>query len=147
MIANLWNELKNQALKFKNKDFLEASLAGAALVTMADGVISAKEKQKMVKFMDGYEELSVFSMDEIIEVFQEFVAQIETDKDVGEAGAYVTLAKIKEDEDLSRLLLRMIIALGFADGNFDTQERLVAVKIAQTLELNPVEFDLHEMAS
>lgn len=31
MITNLWNELKNQALKFKNRDFLDASLAGAAL--------------------------------------------------------------------------------------------------------------------
>ena len=145
MITNLWNELKNQALKFKNRDFLDASLAGAALVTMADGVISSKEKQKMVKFMDGYEELSVFTMDEVIEIFQRFVDQIELDKDVGEAAAYVTLSKIKDDEELSKLLLRMVIALGFADGNFDTQERLMAIKIAKALELNPSEFDLIEL--
>ena len=145
MITNLWNELKNQALKFKNRDFLDASLAGAALVTMADGVISSKEKQKMVKFMDGYEELSVFTMDEVIEIFQGFVDQIELDKDVGEAAAYVTLSKIKDDEELSKLLLRMVIALGFADGNFDTQERLIAIKIAKALELNPSEFDLIEL--
>ena len=145
MITNLWNELKNQALKFKNRDFLDASLAGAALVTMADGVISSKEKQKMVKFMDGYEELSVFTMDEVIEIFQGFVDQIELDKDVGEAAAYVTLSKIKDDEELSKLLLRMVIALGFADGNFDTQERLMAIKIAKALELNPSEFDLIEL--
>ena len=111
MITNLWNELKNQALKFKNRDFLDASLAGAALVTMADGVISSKEKQKMVKFMDGYEELSVFTMDEVIEIFQGFVDQIELDKDVGEAAAYVTLSKIKDDEELSKLLLRMVIGV------------------------------------
>ena len=39
----------------------------------------------------------------------------------------------------------MVIALGFADGNFDTQERLMAIKIAKALELNPSEFDLIEL--
>jgi tellurite resistance protein TerB len=84
-------------------------------------------------------------MDEVIEIFQGFVDQIELDKDVGEAAAYVTLSKIKDDEELSKLLLRMVIALGFADGNFDTQERLMAIKIAKALELNPSEFDLIEL--
>ncbi len=44
----------NALQQFNDKDFLIASLAASALVTMADGVISAKEKQKMVLFIDGY---------------------------------------------------------------------------------------------
>ena len=35
------NELKTEALKFKNKDFLNAAMAGSALVAMADGSISS----------------------------------------------------------------------------------------------------------
>ena len=49
--------------EFNDKDFLMASLAASALVTMADGVISAKEKQKMMLFIDGYEQLALTSMD------------------------------------------------------------------------------------
>jgi tellurite resistance protein TerB len=46
------NELKTEALKFKNKDFLNAAMAGSALIAMADGSISSEEKQKMIKFIE-----------------------------------------------------------------------------------------------
>ena len=32
-------ELKTEALKFKNKDFLNAAMSGAALISMADGSV------------------------------------------------------------------------------------------------------------
>src|SRR3989338_9969776 len=37
--------------KFKNREFMEAVVAGCALVAAADGDISASEKQKMVGFI------------------------------------------------------------------------------------------------
>lgn len=39
------SELKTEALKYKNKDFLHAAMAGSALIAMADGSVSAEEKQ------------------------------------------------------------------------------------------------------
>ena len=128
--------------EFNDNDFIVASLAASALVTMADGVISAKEKQKLVKFIDGYEQFSIVSMDEVIRTFQGFVSQIESDRDVGEAKAYATLRKIKNNPEQARLLVKMIIAIGFADGNFDEKERLIAIQIITELGLVPAEFEL-----
>jgi tellurite resistance protein TerB len=128
--------------EFNDKDFLIASLAASALVTMVDGVISAKEKQKMVKFIDGYEQLALSSMDEIISTFQGFVSQIESDRDVGEAKAYATVRKIKDNPEHARLLVKMMIGIGQADGFFDEKERLIVTKIITELGLVPAEFEL-----
>lgn len=136
------NELKTQALKFKNKEFLDAAMAGSALIAMADGKISSEEKQKMIKFIENHDALSIFTTSDVIKAFQDFVGQIEFDKDIGEAKAFLALGKMKSDEEAGRLLVRMIIAIASSDGDFDSQEQVVAAKIAKELALNSAEFGL-----
>jgi tellurite resistance protein TerB len=136
------NELKTEALKYKNKDFLNAAMAGSALIAMADGSITSDEKQKMIKFIESHDALSIFTTSDVIKAFQDFVGQIEFDKDIGEAKAYQALGKMKSNAQASRLLVRMIIAIASADGNFDATEKKVAIKIAKELAINPSEFEL-----
>lgn len=137
------SELKTDVLKYKNKDFLHAAMAGSALVSMADGSVSAEEKQKMIKFIESNDALSVFTTSDVINSFQEYVSQLEFDKDIGEAKAYQALGKMKSNAEASRLLVRMIIAIASSDGNFDANEKAVAGKIAKELGLSPSEFELH----
>jgi len=141
-LKNKANELKTEALKFKNKDFLNAAMAGSALIAMADGSVSAEEKQKMIKFIESNEALSVFPTSDVIKAFQDFIGQLEFDKDIGEAKAYQALGKMKSNAEASRLLIRMIIAIASSDGRFDDFEKNVAVKIAKELGLDPAEFEL-----
>ena len=136
------NELKTEALKFKNKDFLNATMAGSALVAMADGSISSEEKQKMIKFIESNDALSIFTTSDVIKAFQDFVGQLEFDKDIGEAKAYQAIGKMKSNTEASRLLIRMIISIASSDGLFDNDEKKVAVKIAKELGLDPSEFEL-----
>ncbi|MDD4907067.1 MAG: tellurite resistance TerB family protein [Methylobacter tundripaludum] len=136
------NELKTEALKFKNKDFLNAAMAGSALVAMADGSISSEEKQKMVKFIESHDALSIFTTSDVIKAFQDFVGQLEFDKDIGEAKAYDALGKMKSNAQASRLLVRMIIAIASSDGVFDFDEKKVATRIAKELGIDPAEFEL-----
>lgn len=135
-------ELKTEALKYKNKDFMNAAMAGSALIAMADGNISSEEKQKMIKFIESHDALSIFTTNDVIKSFQDFVAQIEFDKDIGEAKAYQALGKMKSNAEAARLLVRMIIAIASADGNFDATEKNVAIKITKELAINPAEFEL-----
>ncbi|WP_333878877.1 tellurite resistance TerB family protein [Methylobacter sp.] len=136
------NELKTEALKFKNKDFLNAAMAGFALVAMADGSISSEEKQKMVKFIESNDALSIFTTSDVIKAFQDFVGQLEFDKDIGEAKAYEALGKMKSNDQAARLLVRMIIAIASSDGNFDISEKKIANRIAKELGIDPAEFEL-----
>ena len=135
-------ELKTEALKFKNKDFLNAAMAGSALVAMADGGISSEEKQKMIKFIESNDALSIFTTSDVIKAFQDFVGQLEFDKDIGEAKAYQAIGKMKSNTEAARLLVRMIIAIASSDGLFDNDEKKVAIKIAKELAIDPSEFEL-----
>jgi len=136
------NELKTEALKFKNKDFLNAAMAGSALIAMADGSISSEEKQKMIKFIESNDALSIFTTSDVIKAFQDFVSQLEFDKDIGEAKAFQAIGKMKSNAEASRLLVRMNIAIASSDGLFDNDEKKVAIKIANELAIDPSEFEL-----
>jgi len=136
------SELKTEALKFKNKDFLNAAMAGSALIAMADGSVSSEEKQKMIKFIESNDALSIFTTSDVIKAFQDFVGQLEFDKHIGEAKAYEALGKMKFNEQASRLLVRMIIGIASSDGTFDFDEKKVAARIANELGIDPAEFEL-----
>jgi tellurite resistance protein TerB len=136
------SDLKNEVMKFKNKDFLNAAVSSSVLISMADGHVSSDEKQKMMRFIENYEALSVFSSKEIIESFQNTMTQIEFDKDLGEAKAYESIRKMKGNDEAARLIVRLAIAIAGADGNFDESEKRVARKLAMELGLNPADFEL-----
>ena len=128
--------------KFKNRAFMEAVVSGCALVAAADGSIDAEEKQKMAGFVERADELKHFDMREVIEVFQKTAGDFEFDHAIGKATALKTIGKIKGNEEQGRLLVRIVCAIGAADGDFDANERAVVSEIVRELSLDPVDFDL-----
>ncbi len=136
------NDLKTDALKYKSKDFLNAALGGSALVIMADGEIDAAEKTKMMAFIQSHEALSIYDTSEVVRTWKDYIDTLEMDADIGGAKAMSSLRKIKGKDEQARLVLRMVIAIGAADGDFDKDERAVASKIAVELGLDPAEFEL-----
>ena len=139
---NKLSEMKNEALKFKSKDFLNAALGGSALVIMADGKIDPQEKIKMMTFIESHEALSIYDTSEVVKTWKDYIDTLEMDADIGEAKAMSALGKIKGSDEQARLVLRMVCSIGDADGDFDADERRAASKIAVELGLNPSEFDL-----
>jgi tellurite resistance protein TerB len=136
-------ELKNEALKYKSKEFLEAALGGSALVALADGTIDAQEKAKMMKFIESHEVLSIYDTSEVVKTWKNYVDTLEMDMDIGTSKAMSALGKIKGKDEQARLVLRMVCAIGASDGDFDDDEKKVASKIAIELGLDPKEFDLN----
>jgi tellurite resistance protein TerB len=136
-------DLKNEALKYKSKEFLNAALGGSALVILADGSIDAQEKTKMMNFIENHEALSIYNTSEVVKTWKDYIDTLEMDADIGTAKAMSALGKIKGKDDQARLVLRMVCAIGASDGDFDDDEKRVASKIAVELGLNPVDFDLN----
>ncbi len=136
------SKLSTEASKFKNRSFMEAVVNGCVLVAAADGSIDATEKQKMAGFIQLSDELKHFDMGEVIKVFQNAAADFESDNVIGKVCALEKIRKIKTNEDQARLLVRVVQAIGAADGEFDTQEREMVTEIARELGLNPADFDI-----
>lgn len=135
-------KLAGEVSKYKNKDFLNAVVAGCALVAASDGAISSAEKQKMLGFISNSDELKVFDAGDVIEIFNKTVSKFDFDFEIGKAEALKVIAKIKNDSGASKLMVRVCCAIGASDGNFDVAEKTIVVAICRELGLDPSEFDL-----
>ena len=121
---------------------MEAVVNGCVLVAAADGSIEASEKQKMAGFIERSNELKHFDMGEVIGVFQKSAAAYESDSVLGKACALEKIVKVKANEEQARLLVRVVCAIGAADGDFDTQEREIVTEIVRVLGLNLADFNI-----
>ncbi|GLB61057.1 TerD family protein [Cytobacillus sp. NCCP-133] len=126
--------------RFKSQDVLDAVVASCALVGMADGRLDPSERQKMIEFVNSSEELKVFDTQKVIQQFNMFVQRIETDPIIGRAEAFKAVGRVRNKPEIARLVARYCIAIGYADGHFDQNEKQAVTEICMELGLNPHEF-------
>lgn len=136
------NGLNDQVKKFKNKDFMNAVVAGCALVAAADGKIEEAEKNKMAGYMNISEELKVFDMREVITQFNSYVSHFDFSPEIGKQEALKAISKFNGKPEIGRIIIAVCSAIGAADGDFDAQEQAVVRNICNVLGLNPSEFNL-----
>ncbi|MDR6553152.1 tellurite resistance TerB family protein [Paenibacillus qinlingensis] len=141
-LQNSKQGLTDQVKKFKNKDFMDAVVAGCALVAAADGSVDSNEKQKMAGYMSRSEELKVFDMSDVINRFNHFVGNLEFDSMIGKQEALKAIAKFRSKPEVGRVIVGVCSAIGAADGDFDDKEKAVVRDICQSLGLTPGEFGL-----
>lgn len=133
--------LNAEITKFKSKDFLEAVVAGCAMVAFADGVISPQEKQKMMGYMKSSDQLKVFNQNDVIKIFQKYVEKFEFDPAIGTGEAMQVIGKFR-DKPQAQLVVRVCCAIGAADGDFDPSEKEVVRRMCSELGLSPADFGL-----
>ena len=126
--------------RFKSQDVLDAVVAACALVSMADGRLDPSERQKMLEFVNQSEELRVFDTNKVIQQFNYFIQRLESDRMLGRAEAFRALGKVRSKPEIARLVARYCIAIGYADGQFDQNEKQMVSEICRELGLNPAEF-------
>ena len=134
--------LLNEVNKYKNREFMEAVVAGCAIVAAADGDISGSEKQKMIGFMQNSDELKVFKVEDIITFFGQVAGKFEFDREIGRAEALKVIGRLKKNESAARIMVRVCCVVGGSDGTFDDAEKKAVRSICAELGLNPAEFDL-----
>lgn len=141
-IADARQRVSDEVGKFKNREFMEATVAAIAMVAAADGDISSAEKQKMIRYFENSDELKVFKSSDVISFFTSITAKFEFDAAIGRAEALKVVGKLRSKPDAARLLVRVCCVVGAADGNFDETEKAVVASICRELELAPADFDL-----
>jgi tellurite resistance protein TerB len=135
-------KLVTEVSKFKNREFMEACVAGCGLVAAADGSIDSTEKQKMMKFIQQSDELKVFETKDVIDVFNKVTEGFEFDNEIGKAEALKMIGKLRTKPDAARLMVRICMAIGSADGTFDESEKQVVRDICRDLGLAADDFGL-----
>ena len=136
------SELASQVSRFKNRKFMEGTVAVCACISMASNGASAEEKQKMVGFIQQSKDLAVFDVQEVITFFNELATGFEFDIDIGKGEAMKYVMRLKDQPDAAQLALRVGIAVAKSDGDFDDQEKAIAREICQALGFSTDEYHL-----
>lgn len=130
-----------EVARFKNKDVLQAIVAGCTCIAYADGKVTQDEKAKMLGFLRTSPLTAVYGMNDVVNLFDENVKRFDFDVDSGRIEALRIISKLKGKPEAS-MLVRTCIVIGKADGDFDQNERRAVGEIARELGLNPADFDL-----
>lgn len=136
------SKLATEVGKFRNREFMEACVAGCALVAAADGSIDSAEKQKMMKFIQQSDELKVFDAKDVITFFNKIADNFEFDNEIGKAEALKVIGKLRSKPDAARLMVRVCCAIGSADGNFDDKEKQIILAMCRDLNIPSDDFGL-----
>lgn len=136
------DNISNQVGRFKHKRFMQGVVAVCAQVAVADGTVSAAEKQKMMGYLQNAEQLRVFNTNEIIAFFSKLVENYEFDEDIGKGEAMKYILALKNEPEMAQLAIRIGIAIAKSDGSFDDTERAVLQEITLALGFPLSAFDL-----
>ncbi|SET46802.1 tellurite resistance TerB family protein [Thorsellia anophelis] len=141
-VSSTRDELTNQVSRFKNKKFMEGTIAVCASISMASNGASSEEKQKMVQFIQNSPELKVFKTEEVITFFNKLASNFEFDIEIGKGEAFKYLMALRDQPEAAQLALRVGIAVAKSDGDFDSKEQAMAKEICVALNLDPASFQL-----
>ncbi|WP_318370512.1 tellurite resistance TerB family protein [Enterobacter sp.] len=135
-------ELTRQVGRFKNKKFMQGTVAVCARIAVSSDGVSAEEKQKMMGFLRSSDELKVFDTKEVIDFFNKLVSSFDFDMEIGKGETMKYILALKDQPEAAQLALRVGIAVAKSDGNFDADEQKSAREIAVALGFEPAEFGL-----
>ena len=141
-VNNMNQTLVTKVSQFKNTEFANATMAICALVAAADGEIDSSERQKTASFIMSNESLKVFQASDLKEKFDFYCDKLTQDFDFGKIECIQAISKVKKKEDQARAVIQIGIIIGGADGNFDPDEKKVVREACNSVNINPVEFDL-----
>ncbi|WP_026878874.1 tellurite resistance TerB family protein [Ignatzschineria larvae DSM 13226] len=136
------DELTRQVSRFKNQKFMQGTVAICAYVAMASDGVSPEEKHKMMGFLRTSPELSIFDTNEVIEFFNKIVASYDFDMDIGRGEAMKYIVNLKNQPEAAQLAVRVGIAVGKSDGDFDQYEQNAVTEIIAALSLDAESFGL-----
>lgn len=135
MLSELIGELRSGLDRMRHKPFLEASMAAAALVAVADGDVSLSERSRLDDILEGLDLLKLYDVHDAVDLFNGHIAAIEADMELGQEAALEQIALIADDETEADLVLRIALAIGSADEKLDSEEINILNRICTQLGL------------
>ena len=120
--------------RHKQRPFLEAVAAACALVATADGEVSFSERARLDTVIESLSQLRLFDPHEVVDAFDEHVAQLADDDD-GVAAMLKVISAGTRAEGAADLLLRISAAMSLADGRDSSDEQEIIHKICAALQL------------
>lgn len=129
-----------QIARIRDRRFLEAAMAAAALVSTADHDTRLSEQIALDHLLERLEKLRIFHPHRAVDLHRRFAEAIEADPEAGRQKAVAAVSAFKGKGNDALLIL--FVAASIARANFAPQaEREVLRELQDHLDLPPESFD------
>jgi len=125
--------LRNGLSRFRNRQFLDATMAAAALVATADGEVTFSEMSALDQVLETVQDLQIYDPHVAVDIYRDYADAIGSDADAGRKDALHAVGRIEGDREASELLIRVAVAISKADGDFSPAEARVIGDICGVL--------------
>jgi len=137
-VVGMWENLRaavqDTVARHRNRPFLEAAMAACAYIALADGYVSIGERGRIDDILEQLESLRVFDPHEGVNIFNDFIEELNNDPKSGKKAVFAAISKMSEDEEAALLVARMCIAISNADGEFTDSERAAVLEVCELLK-------------
>jgi tellurite resistance protein len=122
--------------RFRNRHFLEATMAASALLALADREILISERLALDYILANVGELQAFDVHKAVELFRDYAEAIQRDPVAGKESVLKTVARFAGDEHAGDILVRACILIAKADGDITDPEREVIGELCGILTVD-----------
>lgn len=114
--------LRNSLSRFRNRQFLDATMAATALVATADGEVTFSELSALDSVLESVQDLHIYDPHIAVDIYKDFADAIANDPDAGRRNAMTAVEKIAGNPDAADLVIRVAVAISKADGELTPDE-------------------------
>lgn len=127
--------LRNSLSRFRNRQFLDATMAATALVATADGEVTFSELSALDTVLESIQDLQMYDPHVAVDIYRDFADEIVRAPETGKLSAIAAVRKIAGDADAADLVLRVAVAISKADGSLSPVEADVITELCEVLGL------------
>jgi tellurite resistance protein len=121
--------------RFRNRPFLEAVMAASALVATADGAVKLAELATLDEVLETVRALRVYDPHQAVDLYRQYAAELLDQPQPAREKALRAIARIADEPDAARILLKIALAIGMADDALGDAERAALASICDALRL------------
>jgi tellurite resistance protein len=134
--ATMLEQWSRRLGQHRNRPFLEAAMAAAALVSTADDDVRLSEQVALDELMDRIDRLSAFDPHIGVELHRRHVDAIEHDRAAGREAAIQVLTTYRGGDEERLLILYVSAVIARADQELAESERLAMTAVCDALGLS-----------
>lgn len=139
MRATLRRSWSRKVAQLRNRSFLDAAMAAAALVSSADDDVRLSEQLALDALLERIDKLQVFEPQTSVDIHRDFVERFAADPDLGRKNALDRIAAFRGDDSDRLLILYVGAVIARADLELSDAEERVLADICTALGLSPAE--------
>ncbi len=137
-LVNLRDFYQEQMQRHRNRAFLRAAMAACALVAMANGVVSLRERMRLDQVLETLDALKVFDPHEGVALFDEFVTALQESEQEGLRLIHAAIdEEVADEPEKAGLLIRLCLAVSENANGVPQAEQQRILALCGHLGLDP----------